>query len=116
MKKVKSQKIKRGKKLRWLKRDWQLYAMLAIPIILAILLNEMRMKRFKKFSQTLLYLPHFLSWVFIGGMVLKIFAPTSGAIKATLLKAGWIGQNRTGGELRNVESCYHWLRKYCFRT
>lgn len=156
-------KNKRGINLRWLKRDWRLYAMLAIPviwyilfcykpmagliiafqkynifkgikgskfvgldnfkfvfamrdfkialrntlwlnfldllfgfpipIILAILLNEMRMKRFKKVSQTLLYLPHFLSWVIIGGMVLKIFAPTSGAINASLLKTGWIQQN-----------------------
>lgn len=64
-----------------------------MPIILAILLNEMRMKRVKKVSQTLLYLPHFLSWVIIGGMVLKIFAPTTGAINATLMKLGWIDQN-----------------------
>ncbi len=64
-----------------------------VPIILAILLNEMRMKKFKKVSQTLLYLPHFLSWVIIGGMVLKIFAPTSGTINATLLKLGWIEKN-----------------------
>ncbi len=64
-----------------------------VPIILAILLNEMRMHKFKKISQTLLYLPHFLSWVIIGGMVLKIFAPTTGAINATLLKWGWIDQN-----------------------
>ena len=42
-----------------------------IPIILAILLNEMRTPMLKKFSQTMLYLPHFLSWVIIGGMVLQ---------------------------------------------
>ncbi len=64
-----------------------------IPIILAILLNEMRMKKFKKVSQTLLYLPHFLSWVIIGGMVLKIFGPTTGTINATLLKTGLIENN-----------------------
>ncbi len=64
-----------------------------IPIILAIMLNEMRTPRFKKVSQTLLYLPHFLSWVIIGGMVLKIFAPTTGAINATLLKLGIIDEN-----------------------
>lgn len=64
-----------------------------VPIILAILLNEMRTPRFKKISQTLLYLPHFLSWVIIGGMVLKIFAPTTGAINSTLLKAGIIDSN-----------------------
>lgn len=64
-----------------------------MPIILAILLNEMRLSKVKKVSQTLLYLPHFLSWVIIGGMVLKIFAPTSGVINSTLLKSGIIDNN-----------------------
>lgn len=57
-----------------------------VPIILAILLNEMRTPMLKKFSQTMLYLPHFLSWVIIGGMVLQIFALTSGVINSTLLR------------------------------
>ena len=64
-----------------------------VPIILAILLNEMSMMKWKKFSQTLLYLPHFLSWVIIGGMVLQIFAPTTGAINAILMKLGLIDSN-----------------------
>ena len=49
-----------------------------IPIILAILLNEMRSVRFKKVIQTLLYLPHFLSWVVIGGIRLNLFSPVFG--------------------------------------
>lgn len=44
------------------------------PIILAILLNELRHERFKKVTQTIIYLPHFLSWVIIGGMVYLIFS------------------------------------------
>lgn len=64
-----------------------------MPIILAILLNEMRMPIVKRVTQTMLYLPHFLSWVIIGGMVLEIFAPTSGVINATLLRLGWIKNN-----------------------
>lgn len=44
------------------------------PIILAILLNELRFVSFKKVTQTILYLPHFLSWVIIGGMVYLIFS------------------------------------------
>ncbi|MCR4805185.1 MAG: ABC transporter permease subunit [Clostridia bacterium] len=64
-----------------------------MPIILAIMLNEMRTPRLKKVSQTLLYLPHFLSWVIIGGMVLEIFAPTSGVINSTLLRMGFISKN-----------------------
>ncbi|MBQ6257104.1 MAG: sugar ABC transporter permease [Clostridia bacterium] len=64
-----------------------------VPIILAILLNEMRSVVTKKVSQTLLYLPHFLSWIIIGGMVLQIFSPSSGIINATLLKWGWIDES-----------------------
>ena len=64
-----------------------------IPIILAIMLNEIRSKSVKRVSQTLLYLPHFLSWIIIGGMVLKIFAPTTGVVNATLLKWGLIDKN-----------------------
>ena len=64
-----------------------------VPIILAIMLNELRCLPFKKVSQTLLYLPHFLSWIIIGGMVLQIFSPTTGIINATLLKWGWIEKN-----------------------
>ena len=64
-----------------------------IPIILAIMLNEIRSVKAKKLSQTMLYLPHFLSWVIIGGMVLQIFAPVTGVVNATLLKWGWIEQS-----------------------
>lgn len=64
-----------------------------VPIILAIMLNEIRSVKAKKLSQTMLYLPHFLSWVIIGGMVLQIFAPVTGVVNATLLKWGWIEQS-----------------------
>ena len=64
-----------------------------VPILLAILLNEMKSIKVKKVSQTLLYLPHFLSWIIIGGMVLEIFSPSSGVINATLLKWGWIDKS-----------------------
>lgn len=62
-----------------------------VPIILAIMLSEMRSVKLKRVSQTLLYLPHFLSWVIIGGMVLEIFAPTNGIINKTIISMG--GQN-----------------------
>ena len=50
-------------------------------------------KRFKRITQTPVYPPHFLSWIIIGGMVLKIFAPTTGVINQTLLKMGAIDKN-----------------------
>ena len=43
------------------------------PIILALLLNEMRSKRFKRVAQTISYMPHFLSWVIVAGLVTTIF-------------------------------------------
>ena len=64
-----------------------------VPIILAIMLNEIRSKGVKRVSQTMMYLPHFLSWIIIGGMVLEIFAPTTGVVNATLLKFGIIEKN-----------------------
>lgn len=39
-----------------------------VPIALAIMLNELRFNRFKRVSQTILYLPHFLSWVIIASV------------------------------------------------
>lgn len=44
------------------------------PIILAIMLNDVTQKHFKKFSQTILYLPHFFSWIVLGGMVITFFS------------------------------------------
>ena len=44
------------------------------PIILALLLNEMRSITYKRITQTLLYLPHFFSWVVLGGMIIMIFS------------------------------------------
>jgi len=49
-----------------------------IPVLLAILLNEIRNIKFKKVVQTCIYLPHFLSWVVIGGIMLNLFSPVFG--------------------------------------
>lgn len=58
------------------------------PIILAILLNELAFKRFKKVTQTILYMPHFLSWIIISGMAIQLFAPSSGLINDILYRNG----------------------------
>ncbi|GIO39852.1 putative multiple-sugar transport system permease YteP [Paenibacillus antibioticophila] len=55
-----------------------------IPILLAILLNEVRRQWFKKWVQTLVYLPHFFSWVIVGGIVVTMFAEQNGIINAVL--------------------------------
>ena len=68
------------------------------PILLALLLNELRFDRYKKVSQTILYLPHFLSWVISGGLVTTLFATTSGLINKGLTSIGlpavpWLSDN-----------------------
>lgn len=45
-----------------------------IPIAFAILLNEIRVKWLKKSMQTIVYLPHFLSWVILGSVIVNIFS------------------------------------------
>lgn len=51
-----------------------------IPLIFALLLNEITSKRFKKTIQTVTYLPHFLSWVILGGIMINILSPSTGII------------------------------------
>lgn len=60
-----------------------------LPIILALLLNSVRVQTFKKVTQTVLYLPHFLSWVVVGGIFLSLMG-TSGVINNTLRQLGII--------------------------
>lgn len=55
-----------------------------LPIILALLLNEVRMGFVKRMTQTLTYLPHFLSWVVIAGIFVDILSPSTGVINAML--------------------------------
>lgn len=50
-----------------------------VPIILALLLNEVRINKFKRTIQTIIYLPHFISWIIIAG-ILKVFLTTDGGI------------------------------------
>lgn len=60
-----------------------------IPILFAILLNELPFERFKKLTQTITYLPHFLSWVVLGGILINWLSDT-GIINTLLVKAGII--------------------------
>ena len=62
---------------------------LFIPIIFAILLNEVRNSVFKRSVQTLIYLPHFLSWVVLGGILIDILSPTDGMVNKLLASMGF---------------------------
>jgi putative aldouronate transport system permease protein len=59
-----------------------------IPIIFALILNELTLKRFKKTVQTIAYMPHFLSWVIIYGLAIQLFTPTNGLVNMLITKLG----------------------------
>jgi len=58
------------------------------PIILALLLNEISNTRFKKTIQTITYMPHFLSWVVLSGILINFLSPSIGPINALLRALG----------------------------
>ncbi|MGI6148487.1 MAG: sugar ABC transporter permease [Firmicutes bacterium] len=59
------------------------------PIILALLLNELPYKRFKRFTQSVAYMPHFLSWIIISGLAVQLFTPTNGLFNIVLKRLGF---------------------------
>ncbi|MFD2114670.1 ABC transporter permease [Paenibacillus yanchengensis] len=62
------------------------------PIVLALVLNEVRHFRFKRIVQTLTYLPHFLSWIIVAGLAFSILSVDGGSLNILLQKLGWIDQ------------------------
>lgn len=78
-----------------------------MPIILALILNELRFPRFKKVTQTILYLPHFLSWVIIGSVAYTMFRPSSGLVNNLLTGAGIIADG-----IPFLTEKWHWAVTY----
>jgi putative aldouronate transport system permease protein len=54
------------------------------PIIFALLLNELRNQLFKRFVQTVSYLPHFISVVIVAGMIMELLSPSTGVVNIIL--------------------------------
>jgi putative aldouronate transport system permease protein len=57
-------------------------------IFLALALNEIFHEKFKKFVQSVTYIPHFLSWVIIGSVMVEILSPSSGLINKIIMAFG----------------------------
>jgi putative aldouronate transport system permease protein len=74
-----------------------------VPVILALMLNEIRGKAFKKCVQTVSYLPHFISIVVVAGILISFLSPSSGVINLIRTKLG-------------LESVYFLTKKEYFRT
>jgi len=57
-------------------------------IIFALMMNEVKQQKFKRVTQTVSYLPHFLSWIVVGNFAYNMLSPSSGAINVILVKLG----------------------------
>ncbi len=75
------------------------------PIIFALILNELCFKHFKKIVQTIAYMPHFLSWVIIASLALKVFGPTDGFVNQIITAFG-------GQAVPFLNESSHWVRTY----
>ncbi|MBS6646293.1 MAG: sugar ABC transporter permease [Clostridiaceae bacterium] len=57
---------------------------MVVPVAIALFINELRNRRFARFVQTSVYLPHFLSWVIAGGIWLSLLSPQGGLVNEFL--------------------------------
>ncbi|OMF21951.1 protein lplB [Paenibacillus sp. FSL H8-0548] len=67
---------------------YKLVFQLPIPIILALMINEVRNTVFKRFSQSITYMPHFLSWVVVSAIFANLLSPTNGIVNVFI---GYLG-------------------------
>ncbi len=81
----------------------------SMPIILSLLLNEVRSKAFKRITQTVIYLPHFLSWVIIASVALSLFKPETGLVNILLRNMGAIDKG-----IPFLTEKWHWAVTYLF--
>ncbi len=76
-----------------------------MPIVLALLLNEIKGNVFKRVNQTLLYLPHFLSWVIIGAIAYQLLGHGSGMVNNLIEQLG-------GDRIPFLQENNNWLLSY----
>lgn len=78
-------------------------------VIFALVLNELRVNRFRKYVQVISYLPHFLSWVVIAGIWKSFLAPADSSAINTIL--GWFGQGPV--DLMTSKGAIRWVLFFC---
>lgn len=72
---------------------------IVVPVIFALLLNEVNVSVFKRSIQTIVYLPYFVSWVLMAGIIIDILSPTGGIVNQFLNALGlksvfFLGSNK----------------------
>lgn len=78
------------------------------PIILALILNNVKNLKWKKFAQTITYMPHFISTIVIVGMLSLFFSPSSGYINTVLTFFGGSGNTYFMGKPEYFSHMYVW--------
>lgn len=76
-----------------------------MPIVLALLINEVKGIMFKRVNQTLLYLPHFLSWIIIGAIAYQMLSEGNGMINNVIAQLG-------GERIPFLQDDTNWLISY----
>ncbi|WP_020620525.1 ABC transporter permease [Paenibacillus daejeonensis] len=87
---------------------YKIVILFPIPIVIAILLNEVGRMWFKRTIQTIIYLPHFLSWVIIAGLFVNIMSPQTGIVNGLI--------SYFGGETINFFMDNHYFRSIIVAT
>ena len=59
-----------------------------VPVTVALMLNNVTSRLFKRTVQTIIYLPHFLSWVIMAGIFIDILSPSEGIVNQALGRGG----------------------------
>ncbi|AEI40779.1 ABC transporter permease [Paenibacillus mucilaginosus] len=67
----------------------KIIAGLTVPVLVALLLNEVRSSGFKRSVQTIIYMPHFFSWVVLAGILIDVLSPSGGLVNMALKAAGY---------------------------
>lgn len=62
---------------------------LVVPIVIALLLNEVRTNWFRRTIQTVIYLPHFLSWIILSGIMIDMLSPSTGIVNKAITALGF---------------------------
>lgn len=75
------------------------------PIIFALILNELKLPKFKKIVQTVAYMPHFLSWIIVASLALQLFAPSTGLLNVAIKAMG-------GEAIPFLNEPKHWVVTY----
>lgn len=78
---------------------WKIVLGLVVPVIVALMLNEVRSKRFKSSIQTIIYFPYFISWIVFAAIMQDMLSPSDGILNRVISALGgqpifFLGDNR----------------------